>query len=79
MSSTTKSAGIIKALKHPNPWWVGFVCGMATFVDNAATMGVSTAFVLYQSGGRLTGNQIGMLTSSVTIGVALGSFLGGRL
>lgn len=65
--------------RHPNPWWVGFVCGMASFVDNAATVGVGTALVLYQSGGNLNGNQIGMLTAALTIGVAVGSFLGGRL
>ena len=65
--------------KRPNPWWVGFVSGMATFVDNAATIGVSTALVLYQSDGHLNGNQIGTLTAALTIGVAVGSFFGGRL
>ena len=79
MTTVTASAGKVPARKHPNPWWVGFVCGMATFVDNAATTGVATAFVLYQSGGKLTGDQIGMLTAALTIGVAVGSFLGGRL
>lgn len=79
MSSTMEFAGTAKDAKHPNEWWVGFVCGMATFVDNAATTGVATAFVLYQSGGKLSGGQIGMLTAALTVGVTAGSFLGGRL
>ena len=79
MSSTMTSTGGAAVKRAPNPWWVGFVCGMATFVDNAATTGIATALVLFQSGGALDGNQIGALTASLTIGVALGSFLGGRL
>lgn len=75
MSSTSPNAQI---QRKPNPWWVGFVCGMATFVDQAAITGVATALVLFQKGG-LTGNQVGFLTASLTIGVAIGSLLGGRL
>lgn len=78
MISTTTELTEKKKKKHPNQWWVGFVCGMATFVDNAATAGIATALVLYQKGG-ITGNQVGMLTAALTIGVAVGSFLGGRL
>jgi len=67
----------------PNPWWVGFVCGMATFVDAAATTGIGIAFVLFQAptpgAPGLTPDQIGMLTGVLTAGVAIGSLLGGRL
>lgn len=69
--------------RRPNPWWVGFVSGMATFVDAAATTGVGIALVLFQamdeSSAGLTGNEIGMLTAILTMGVAIGSLLGGRL
>lgn len=65
------------------PWWVGFVCGMATFVDGAATTGVGIALVLYQAAtpgaAGLSGNEIGILTAALTLGVAIGSLLGGRL
>lgn len=35
--------------RTPHPWWVAFVCGMATFVDAAATTGIGIALVLFQS------------------------------
>jgi MFS transporter, SP family, inositol transporter len=69
--------------RAPRPWWVGFVCGMATFVDGAATVGVGIALVLYQAASPgaagLSGNEIGILTAALTLGVAIGSLLGGRL
>lgn len=67
----------------PNPWWVGFVCGMATFVDAAATTGIGVALVLFQSfvpgTPGLTPDQVGLLTGVLTAGVAVGSLIGGRL
>lgn len=67
----------------PNPWWVGFVCGMATFVDAAATTGIGVALVLFQSfvpgTPGLTPDQVGLLTGVLTAGVAIGSLVGGRL
>lgn len=69
--------------RHPHPWWVGFVCGLATFVDAAATVGIGIALVLFQSpadgGPGLSGNQVGVLTAALTLGVAVGSLAGGRL
>lgn len=67
----------------PGAWWVGFVCGMATFVDAAATTGIGIALVLFQARGPgaagLTPAQIGLLTGVLTAGVAVGSLAGGRL
>lgn len=65
--------------RHPNAWWVGFVAGMATFVDQMALTGIGTAFVLYQASGSLTPTQVGILTGTSTIGVAVGAIAGGRL
>ncbi|GAA3026724.1 MFS transporter [Microbacterium dextranolyticum] len=71
------------ARTSPNPWWVGFVCGMATFVDAAATTGIAVALVLFQSpapgAAGLTFDQVGLLTGVLTAGVAVGSLVGGRL
>jgi MFS transporter, SP family, inositol transporter len=67
----------------PHAWWVGFVCGMATFVDMAATTGIGIALVLFQASAPgqpgLSGNEIGILTAALTAGVATGSLVGGRL
>ena len=67
----------------PNSWWVGFVCGMATFVDTGVTTGVPIALVLFQAfspgAPGLTANEVGLLTGALTAGVAIGSLLGGRL
>jgi MFS transporter, SP family, inositol transporter len=69
--------------RRPHPWWVGFVCGLATFVDAAATTGIGIALVLFQAASPgaegLTGNQVGFLTAALTLGVAVGSLAGGRL
>ncbi|MFS0732295.1 MFS transporter [Microbacterium sp. 1P10UB] len=76
MTNTTTS-------RTPHAWWVGFVCGMATFVDAAATTGVGIALVLFQSmapgAPGLTIDQVGLLTGILTAGVAIGSLVGGRL
>lgn len=73
----------LSARPAPNPWWVGFVCGMATFVDAAATTGIAVALVLFQSfvpgTPGLTTDQVGLLTGVLTAGVAIGSLVGGRL
>lgn len=64
-------------------WWVGFVCGMATFVDTGVTTGIPIALVLFQAPAAgqpgLTPNDVGLLTGILTAGVAIGSLLGGRL
>jgi len=68
--------------KAPNAWWVAIVCGMAAFVDAAATAGVGVALVLAQSHNGspgLTPNEIGLLTGLLTAGIAVGSLAGGRL
>ncbi|WP_052226790.1 MFS transporter [Microbacterium mangrovi] len=69
--------------RAPNAWWVGFVCGMATFVDTGVTTGIPIALVLFQAlaPGKpgLTPNEVGLLTGILTAGVAIGSLLGGRL
>ncbi|RXW33246.1 MFS transporter [Propioniciclava flava] len=73
---------VVSTAKTPHPWWVAFVCGMATFVD-AATTGIGIALVLFQSmePGQpgLSANEVGFLTAALALGVAVGSLLGGRL
>ena len=45
--------------KAPNPWWVGLVCGMASYIDAAAIVGTGIALVIYQHTIGLDPGQIG--------------------
>ena len=71
------------AHRGPNSWWVGFVCGMATFVDAGATTAIPIALVMLQSFAPgqpgLDAAAVGVLTGVLTAGVAIGSLLGGVL
>jgi len=33
------SAATTATRRAPNPWWVGLVCGMASYIDAAAIVG----------------------------------------
>ncbi|WP_433519571.1 MFS transporter [Nonomuraea sp. CA-143628] len=65
--------------KAPNPWWVAVVCGLASFIDAAAIVSSGTALVIYQHALGLGASQIGILAAALTVGIALGALLGGRL
>lgn len=68
-----------KSMKQQSPWYVAFVAGMATFVDQMAITGFGTALVLYSGAQAITQEQVGILTSLSTIALALGALVGGRL
>ncbi len=66
----------------PGAWWVGFVCGMATFVDAPRRRASASRWCCSRPRAgrrRLTPAQIGLLTGVLTAGVAVGSLGGGRL
>lgn len=65
--------------KQPNPWYVGVVSGMASYIDSAAIVSNGTALVIYQKTIGTTSAQIGILSGILTLSIALGAFLGGRL
>lgn len=64
--------------KGPNEWWVGIVAGMASYIDAAALVANGIALVIYQFAIGITPDQIGILSATLTICVAVGSFVGGR-
>jgi len=72
----TEAAGIRKA---PNPWWVGLVCGMASYIDAAAIVGTGIALVIYQHTIGLDAGQIGWLSGALTFFIAIGALVGGKL
>lgn len=66
-------------IKKPNPWYVGIVSGMASYIDSAAIVSNGTALVIYQKSIGTTSAEIGILSGVLTLCIALGALLGGRL
>ena len=65
--------------KTPNPWYIGVVSGMASYIDSAAIVSSGTALVIYQKTMGITALQIGILSGLLTLSIAAGAFGGGRL
>lgn len=65
--------------KDPNPWWVGFVSGMASYIDSCSIISSGLALVVYQTALHLNNVQFGLLSSGLTFAIAVGALLGGRL
>ncbi|WP_300268524.1 MFS transporter [Microbacterium sp.] len=61
------------------PWWTAFVSGMASYIDAAAIVSVGTAMVLFQESIGLTPGEIGLASGALTLGIAFGAIVGGRL
>lgn len=66
-------------VKMPNPWYVGVVSGMASYIDSAAIVSNGTALVIYQKALGTTSLEIGILSGVLTLCIALGALFGGRL
>ena len=62
-----------------HPWWVALICGMASYIDSAAIVSSGTALVLYQHSIGITEGQIGVLSATLTLSIAVGALTGGRL
>ncbi|HET7725549.1 MAG TPA: MFS transporter [Propionibacteriaceae bacterium] len=65
--------------KAPNPWWVGLVCGMASYIDAASIVGTGIALVIYQHTIGLEAGQIGWLSGALTFFIAVGAIVGGKV
>ncbi|MEU3653369.1 MFS transporter [Streptomyces sp. NPDC032161] len=65
--------------KMPNPWWVGIVSGMASYIDAAAIVSNGIALVIYQDSIGLSGSEFGWLSGVLTFCIAIGALVGGRL
>jgi len=63
----------------PAPWRVASIAGMASYIDAAAIVGTGTALVLYQGAGIVGPADIGVLSSALTLSIAAGALVGGRL
>lgn len=65
--------------KQPHPWWVGVVAGMASYIDAAAIVSFGVAIVFYQAVLGLDAGQVGIASAILTVGIAIGAIVGGRL
>lgn len=65
--------------KTLNPWYIGVVSGMASYIDSAAIVSNGTALVIYQKAIGITTLEIGILSGLLTLSIAAGAFCGGRL
>jgi inositol transporter-like SP family MFS transporter len=72
-------ADTIAARKAPNPWWVAVVCGMASYIDAATIVATGIALVIYQQTIGVTPTEIGIMSGSLTLCIAIGAVFGGRL
>lgn len=60
-------------------WFTSGVAGMASYLDAAGIVSTGTALVLFQDHMKLSPGQIGQLSSLLTIMIAFGALVGGRL
>ena len=63
----------------PKPWFIAVVAGMASYLDAATIVSSGNALVMYQEPLGITGDQIGILSAALTLGIAIGAATGGRL
>ncbi|TXK16347.1 MFS transporter [Homoserinibacter sp. GY 40078] len=64
---------------QPRPWWVGVVSGMASYIDAAAIMSFGIAIVIHQAVLGLDAAQVGAASAILTVGIAIGALVGGKL
>jgi inositol transporter-like SP family MFS transporter len=62
-----------------NAWWVAIVAGMASYIDAAAIVGSGIALVIYQGSIGLQAQALGLLSAALTLSIAVGALVGGRL
>ncbi|MFD8568007.1 MFS transporter [Streptomyces sp. NPDC059639] len=80
LAQSAKESGGAGAPRPPHrPWRTAVLGGMASYMDAATIVGTGTALVLYKDRLGLTPWTIGALSSILTLGMAVGAILGGRL
>jgi inositol transporter-like SP family MFS transporter len=60
-------------------WRVAFSAGLASYIDAGAIAGTGTALVILQDPMNLSAGQIGQLSALLTVMIAVGAIVGGRL
>ena len=69
----------VRSICVTNPWWAGTVAGMASYIDAAAITAFSASLVIFEKLLDLSAGQVGMAASTLTLAIAIGAAVGGRL
>ena len=69
----------LASARKARPWWTAVVSGMASYIDASAIVSFGTAMVLYQAALGITPGEIGLASGGLTLGIAFGAIVGGRL
>lgn len=69
----------VRSICVTNPWWAGTVAGMASYIDAAAITAFSASLVIFEKQFGLSVGQVGIAASILTLTMAIGAAVGGRL
>lgn len=69
----------VNAVKQPRPWVVGIVTGMASYIDSASIISFGILITIYAAVLGLDPAQVGIASAILTLGIAVGALVGGRL
>ncbi|MBT8161755.1 MULTISPECIES: MFS transporter [Arthrobacter] len=62
-----------------NPWWTATIAGMASYLDAAAIVSTGMGMVLFEKEFDLGPAALGQLSALLTVMIAIGALVGGRL
>ena len=65
-----------RSVTPPNPWVVGVVSGMASYIDSCAIVSSGTALVIYQMAMGFGDGQYGIASMAITLAIACGALSG---
>lgn len=69
----------INSARQPRPWAVGVVTGMASYIDAASIISFGILITIYAAVFGFDPTQVGIASATLTLGIAIGAVVGGRL
>lgn len=65
--------------RQPRPWTVGVITGMASYIDAASIVSFGILITIYAAVFGFDAAQVGIASATLTLGIAIGALVGGRL
>lgn len=69
----------VESAGSAHPWRTAILGGMASYMDSAVIVSTSVALILYTSAFGLNAWDVGALSALLTVSLAIGALVGGRL